>query len=248
MKKLLNLILVMVCVTPAWAQFDAVRTSAERMPLFMECLDVEDADEQRQCSNQMLVNELANYLNYPDAARVARVEGTVYVSFVVDQQGNITQPKILRDIGYGCGVATLAALQKLPRLKPANDRGADVSVEMRLPVVFSLEQADRDRAEDYRISWGNTLTNQLTTEQLRGLLSKEILVRDMHGNQMLVDELAFSFERNEKILEARSRGNIDAELRAVAEKARRGGVLTVYAAVQDGGEFVYLTREFAIVD
>ena len=248
MKKLHILSCFLFFTLALTAQFDAVRTDAEQMPLVLECTDIPDADERRQCSNQMLVNWVAEHLHYPDAARVERVEGTVYLSFIVDQLGYVTQTKVLRDIGSGCGAAAQRAVESLPRLQPATERGAAVSVEMHLPVVFSLEQAERDRAEDYRISWGSTLSNRLTTRQLEGLLDQEITVRDLHGNQMLVDELAFSFERNEKILEARSRGSIDAELRAVAEKARRGGTLTVYAAVQDRGEFIYLTRAWAIVE
>lgn len=249
MKKTNLLILLLLLGTQiVYAQYSEVRTEAEIMPLYPDCVEIDEAVEQRQCSNQSLVNHIAEFLKYPDAARVAGIEGTVYASFVVDELGRVGEAKLIRDIGYGCGEAALAAIGTLPQLQPASDRGARVRVRMNVPIVFSLQRAEADRNDGYRLSWGGHVESTITKEQLSKLLDREIFVRDLHGNQLTVDELAFSYQRNDKLQEARSPGTINNKLRELAHKVKRGGEFTLYVAVQDNGEFIYLTRTYRIVE
>ena len=240
--------LLLLGVGCLYGQYSEVRTEAEIMPLFPDCIEIEEPTEQRQCSNQSVVNHIAEFLRYPDAARVAGIEGTVYASFVVDELGRIGEARLIRDIGYGCGEAALAAIGTLPELQPAYDRGARVRVRMHVPIVFSLQRAEADRNAGYRMSWGGHAGQEISSRQLTTLLDKEIFVRDLHGDQLSIGELAFSYQRNDKLLEARSPGTITRELRDLVNKVKRGGEFTVYVAVQDNGEFIYLTRTYRIVE
>ena len=77
-------------------------------------------------------------VEYPEQARKANVEGTVYSSFCIDRDGSVSNITILRDIGYGCGDEVVKMLQSMPQWKPAKVRGKNVRSEFSLPVTFTL--------------------------------------------------------------------------------------------------------------
>lgn len=81
---------------------------------------------------------LAENLNYPQAAREASIQGTVYVAFTVEKDGSITEPAILRGIGAGCDEEALRVIKKMPPWTPGKQRGKAVRVRLTLPVKFTL--------------------------------------------------------------------------------------------------------------
>ena len=87
-------------------------------------------------------NELIKYLalniQYPKQARVRGVEGLVYVSFVVEKDGSLTDIKLLRDIGSGCGEEAVRVVKEMPKWTPAKLKGETVRMQFNLPVKFTL--------------------------------------------------------------------------------------------------------------
>ena len=84
------------------------------------------------------IEELYQHLEYPQSAIRAEIEGRVVIQFVVDQNGNIHNPEILRDIGAGCGEAAIDAVQNV-EFTPGKQDGEAVSVIYSLPITFRLE-------------------------------------------------------------------------------------------------------------
>lgn len=78
-------------------------------------------------------------IKYPSIARENGVEGTVYVSFVVEKDGSITDVKVVRDIGAGCGEESMRVVKKMPRWQPGKQRGRPVRVQFNLPVKYKLQ-------------------------------------------------------------------------------------------------------------
>lgn len=76
-------------------------------------------------------------LVYPEIARRAGIEGRVVVQFIVDENGNVSYPQIIRGIGGGADEAVLDALQPV-KFRPGMQRGRAVKVQMQLPIVFRL--------------------------------------------------------------------------------------------------------------
>lgn len=74
---------------------------------------------------------------YPEMARRAGIEGRVVLQFVVDKQGKIQNPRVVRGIGGGCDEAALKALQSA-EFRPGMQRGKPVNVSYSIPVTFSL--------------------------------------------------------------------------------------------------------------
>ena len=79
-------------------------------------------------------------IRYPKDAKDKKIEGTVYVSFVVERDGDITDAKVVRDIGYGCGEEALRVLNTMPKWKPATQHGYAVRQQNNLPIRFSLNK------------------------------------------------------------------------------------------------------------
>ncbi|WP_373524139.1 TonB family protein [Aquiflexum sp.] len=77
-------------------------------------------------------------IQYPKTAKQLGVEGTVYVVFVVNKDGTIEQPEILRGIGAGCDEEVLRLISEAPDWIPGQQGGQKVNVRMRLPVRFKL--------------------------------------------------------------------------------------------------------------
>lgn len=76
---------------------------------------------------------------YPLAARQKNIEGQVLAFFIVEPNGAITDPKILRGIGNGCDEAVLEALRHLPLFRPGRQYGKAVRVALTIPVDFVLD-------------------------------------------------------------------------------------------------------------
>jgi TonB family protein len=80
---------------------------------------------------------LQRKVRYPELARRAGVEGRVILQFTVDEQGRVTDPRIIRGIGAGCDEEALRVV-KQARFRPGTQRGKPVQVKMSLPITFRL--------------------------------------------------------------------------------------------------------------
>lgn len=79
-------------------------------------------------------------LEYPRLALENNITGKVYVSFVVEKDGSISFPRLLRDIGGGCGQEALRVVKMMPKWAPGIQCGKPVRVQYNLPVNFSISE------------------------------------------------------------------------------------------------------------
>ncbi len=77
-------------------------------------------------------------INYPTKAKQAREEGRVYVSFIINKEGAVRNPKIVRGVSPTLDSAALHTISKLPQWKPGENHGKKVEVEFTIPVNFRL--------------------------------------------------------------------------------------------------------------
>ena len=82
---------------------------------------------------------LAKNLKYPQAAKDSNIQGTVYVQFVVEKDGSVTNVKIMNDIGGGCGEEALRVVKMMPNWEFGEKRVRKTRTELNLPITFSLE-------------------------------------------------------------------------------------------------------------
>lgn len=90
-----------------------------------------------------LMEFLAKNIQYPEKAKKMGVKGKVFVTFIVEKDGSISDIKVLRDIGYGCGEEVIRVIKLMPKWKPAKQRGKAVRQQFNLPVSFNLDKEDK---------------------------------------------------------------------------------------------------------
>jgi protein TonB len=77
-------------------------------------------------------------IKYPTFALRSNVEGRVFVQFVVEKDGTLTDFVIVRGIGAGCDQEALRVLKGAPNWQPGKQRGKPVRVRMILPITFKI--------------------------------------------------------------------------------------------------------------
>ena len=83
---------------------------------------------------------LAANIEYPQLAKDNNISGTVYVSFVIERNGQVGNIRLLRDIGAGCGQEAVRVIKLMPNWEPGKHRGKPVRVQFNLPVKFELPE------------------------------------------------------------------------------------------------------------
>ncbi len=87
-----------------------------------------------------LMRYISQNIVYPPVAREIGKEGTVYVSFVVTEIGNVENVKVMRGIGFGCDEEVVRVVGKMPRWKKVGkNAGHPVKVRFNIPVSFKLK-------------------------------------------------------------------------------------------------------------
>lgn len=76
-------------------------------------------------------------LKYPKRAQYTNTQGKVYVEFVIDKNGNVTDLKVVKGIGSGCNEEAIRVLA-LTKWQPGRQRGKPVKVRMTMPLNFIL--------------------------------------------------------------------------------------------------------------
>ncbi len=105
---------------------EEIITIAETMPSFQGGLEA-------------FYRFIGKNLKYPAQARRMGIEGKVFVHFVVDKDGSLSDISIVRGIGAGCDEEVLRIVAMSPRWNPGLQRGNPVRVRMMLPITFRLE-------------------------------------------------------------------------------------------------------------
>ena len=84
------------------------------------------------------LGEIQRKIKYPEIARKAGVEGRVILQFIVNENGDVTEPTVVRGIGAGCDEEALRVVREA-KFKPGKQRGKAVKVKMSLPITFKLK-------------------------------------------------------------------------------------------------------------
>ncbi len=86
-----------------------------------------------------LMKYLAQHIKYPPLAKESGIQGKVFINFVVEPDGSISNVKVLRGIGGGCDEEAVRVVKNMPKWKPGMQRGKPVRVSFNLPVKFTLQ-------------------------------------------------------------------------------------------------------------
>jgi len=248
--KTLILLLMSFCLSsPLFAQFpDSIFTDAERMPYFPGCTAYAvNSKERKACSDEAVKTYIFNHIIYPQAAKDANIEGAVYVRFLVDEMGYVQQPKLLKDIGGGCGEAAMAMLTTMPQWEPAFHKGHRVKVALDLPIHFYFKENGVNTATGYKLVWGQLNDYQVSKKALKKNLNQPVSVFNTAGAAMTISELRFSYGKNNKVSRKASNGKVTSDMEKMVKRLKRGGFFSIMATVQKEGQFIEVVKEFSII-
>ncbi len=130
-------------------EFDEEMAVEENLPTEAEGIEIEEEEEEEV---YLIVEEPAvpeggyeafyayvqDELKYPSRALKSSVQGKVYINFIVDKNGNITELKIARGIGSGCDEEAIRVLKNAPKWVPAKQRGRNVKQSIVIPIHFKI--------------------------------------------------------------------------------------------------------------
>lgn len=87
-----------------------------------------------------LMDYFRKQVRYPKQARKKRIQGKVYVEFVVTKEGTIEDANVLRGVHPLLDAEALRAVAGMPRWFPGRSNGEPVRVRYTIPITFRLEQ------------------------------------------------------------------------------------------------------------
>tara|TARA_B100000902_G_C27242257_1_gene880659 strand:- start:726 stop:1379 length:654 start_codon:yes stop_codon:yes gene_type:complete len=85
-----------------------------------------------------LMKYIQKNVKYPAIAKEYNITGKVYVSFIVDKSGSVTNAKIVRGVDKNLDAEALRVVKSLPKYKPGKQRGKAVRVMFTIPINFTL--------------------------------------------------------------------------------------------------------------
>jgi len=90
------------------------------------------------------VEELLKFISkntkYPALALETETEGVVYVNFVVETDGSISNIKIGRSVGSGCDEEAIRVIKMMPTWNPGKQNGTPRRVSLSMPIRFAINK------------------------------------------------------------------------------------------------------------
>ena len=116
---------------------DTLFMIVENMPALGPCTSM-IGDERYDCTRLEILKYFSTNVKYPQIAKDAGIQGTVYVDFVVGRDGTVRDVKILQGVSSRLNEEALRLVESLPKFEPGQQRGENVSVQYTIPVKFVI--------------------------------------------------------------------------------------------------------------
>jgi len=98
-------------------------------------------------TNEM-IKFLSENVKYPEDARAKNIQGTVYISFVISETGEVGNVKVLRGVFKSIDEEAVRVVRLMPKWIPGKQKGKAVNVNFNLPIKFMLD--DSAKKEDIK--------------------------------------------------------------------------------------------------
>jgi TonB family protein len=95
-----------------------------------------------------LMEHISKNIVYPVEAKEKEIQGRVFINFVIEKDGSVSNVKVLRGIGGGCDEEAVRAVSSLPKWKPGKQKGKPVRVHYQIPILFKLDNPQKAQDQD----------------------------------------------------------------------------------------------------
>lgn len=111
----------------------------ESVPVFPGCESASTNDEKKACFNKEIQKYVSKNFNFPEMARQMGIQGRVYVSFVIEKNGSISNVEVVRGVDKLLDDEAARVIKNLPKMKPAKQRGKSVRMSFVMPINAKLQ-------------------------------------------------------------------------------------------------------------
>lgn len=112
----------------------------ENVPIYPGCNRQLKRPQQVECFESHVLQFVSQKIRYPEAARRLNLSGRVFVQFVIEKDGKVSNIEVLRGVHPMVDEAAVNAVRRLPQMEPANQRGKPVRMKFVLPVRMVLQE------------------------------------------------------------------------------------------------------------
>lgn len=136
MKKIaLMLLVALLSSTAVMAQKTVIKKNQSKEPVF----DVVEVMPQFPGGQDSLMSFLMHTVKYPKEAMEKGVQGRVVVQFIVEKDGTVSSPNVIRAVTPALDQEAIRVVQSMPKWAPGKQRGKEVRTKFTLPVTFRLQ-------------------------------------------------------------------------------------------------------------
>ncbi len=111
----------------------------ENKPVYPGCEKYATEDEKFQCFNQSIIKHINKNFKFPEMARQMGIQGRIYVNFVVEKNGSISNVTIARGVDKLLDDEAMRVVKLLPKFQPAKQRGKPVRMQYTVPINAKLQ-------------------------------------------------------------------------------------------------------------
>ena len=178
------------------ADADTVYNIVEQMPEFPG-------------GEQAMMKFVAENVKYPQEAKDKNISGRVFVSFVVEKDGSVSNVKVLRGIGGGCDEEAARVISAMPKWKPGKQKGEPVRVSYQIPINFKLaddlkQPAKKSDASKADMKPDKNGVYQIVEEMPRFPGDDKALMEYIQKNLIMPEKYKGSTDENPKLAEYRT--------------------------------------------
>lgn len=118
-------------------------SAVKNIPLFPRCLNRSKNDKRMECFSQELSKHIQRYLQYPKEAVKDNIEGDVWVRFIINKKGDVTNIEARGPKGgESLEMEAKTVIANLPKFKPGMYNGKLINVKYAFPVNFKLDETE----------------------------------------------------------------------------------------------------------
>ena len=126
-------------------------------PVQGDVFDVVEEMPQYPGGPQALFEFLSNNVKYPEEAEKAGIQGRVIATFVVETDGSISQPTVVKSVDPLLDAEALRVISAMPKWKPGKQNGKVVRVKYTVPLSFHFDSTG-EKEDDHLVSKDGTIT------------------------------------------------------------------------------------------
>ncbi|WP_221394505.1 M56 family metallopeptidase [Dyadobacter sp. NIV53] len=146
--------------------------------------------------NPEMIKFLAQNIRYPSEASKANISGTVLISFIVNEYGEIRKPKIIKGLGFGIDDEATRVILNMPNWKPAIQNGNPLRSEYSIFIRFALNKTNSNGTSDKRQGFNNYNKTEETEAEKYTLPTMTEIGKFLSRKVEYVDDIVLNSEPN----------------------------------------------------